>query len=82
MPESTGSGRQAAQLATPNLLIFSSTAADGSGVLYAADKATGETVGQVPLPVTVRYGIMTYMHNGEQYIVMQANNNLTAVKLQ
>ena len=51
-------------------------------MLYAVDKATGERLGQVELPVRVRYGIMTYTHNGEQYIVVQAPNNLTALKLQ
>jgi quinoprotein glucose dehydrogenase len=82
LPESTGSGRQAAQLVTPNLLIHTGSASDGTAMLYAVDKATGERLGQVELPVNVRYGIMTYTHNGEQYIVMQAPNNLTAIKLQ
>ncbi len=82
LPESTGSGRQAAQIATPNLLIYSGNASDGTGVLYAVDKATGETLGRVELPVNVRYGMMTYMHEGEQHIVLQAQNNLTAIKLQ
>jgi len=82
LPESTGTGRQAAQLVTPNLLIHTGNASDGTGMLYAVDKATGERLAEVALPVNVRYGIMTYTHNGEQYIVMQATNNLTAIKLQ
>jgi len=82
LPESTGTGRQAAQIVTPNLLIYSGAASDGTGMLYAVDKATGERLGAVELPVTVRYGIMTYMHEGQQHIVVQATNNLTALKLQ
>jgi hypothetical protein len=82
MPESTGSGRQAAQLVTPNLLIHTGNASDNTGLLYARDKRTGEEVGRIETPVSVRYGIMTYEHNGEQYIVLQAQNNLTALKLQ
>jgi len=82
LPASTGTGRQAAQLVTPNLLIHTGNASDNTGMLYAVDKATGERLAEFALPVSVRYGIMTYMHNGEQYIVMQATNNLTALKLQ
>ena len=81
LPESTGTGRQAAQIVTPNLLIYSGAASDGTGMLYAVDKATGERLGAVELPVSVRYGIMTYMHEGQQHIVVQATNNLTALKL-
>ena len=51
-------------------------------MLYAVDKATGERLAQVEMPVSTRYGIMTYMHGGAQYIVVQAQNNLTALKLQ
>ena len=82
LPESTGTGRQAAQMVTPNLLIHTGNASDGTPMLYAVDKATGERRGQIVLPVNVRYGMMTYSHGGEQYIVVQATNNLTALKLQ
>jgi len=82
LPESTGTGRQAAQLVTANLLIHTGNATDGTPMLYAVDKATGERLGAIELPVNVRYGIMTFMHGGDQYIVVQATNNLTALKLQ
>jgi quinoprotein glucose dehydrogenase len=82
LPESTGTGQQAAQLVTANLLIYSGNASDGTPMLYAVNKATGERLAEIALPVSVRYGIMTYMHGGEQHVVLQANNNLTAVKLQ
>jgi quinoprotein glucose dehydrogenase len=81
-PENTGTGRQAAQLVTPNLLIHTGNASDGTPLLYARDKATGEELARIEVPVNVRYGIMTYMHEGAQHIVLQANNNLTALKLQ
>ena len=81
-PENTGNGQQAAQIVTANMLIYSGSASDGTPMLYAVDKATGERLAQIEMPVSTRYGIMTYMHGGEQYIVVQASNNLTALKLQ
>ncbi|MGD8330899.1 MAG: PQQ-binding-like beta-propeller repeat protein [Acidobacteriota bacterium] len=78
----TGTGRQAAQLVTPNMLIYTGNASDNTPMMYAINKATGEQLAAIELPVQVRYGIITYMHDGEQYIVMQATNNLTALKLQ
>jgi quinoprotein glucose dehydrogenase len=39
--------------------------------LNARDKMTGEIVASVPLPAPGQYGMMTYMHEGEQYIVVQ-----------
>ena len=51
-------------------------------MLYAVDKATGKRLAEIEMPVSTRYGIMTYMHGGEQYLVVQASNNLTALKLQ
>ena len=32
---------------------------------------TGEMVGTIDLPAPGQYGMMTYMHEGEQYIVVQ-----------
>ena len=78
----TGSGRQAAQIVTKNLLIYAGNGSDGTPMLYAVDKATGERLGAIELPVNVRYGMMTYMHEGQQYLVLQARNNLTALSLQ
>ena len=39
--------------------------------LHARDKRTGEILGSVPLPAPGQYGMMTYMHEGKQYIVVQ-----------
>ena len=39
--------------------------------LHARDKRTGEILASVPLPAPGQYGMMTYMHEGKQYIVVQ-----------
>jgi glucose dehydrogenase len=39
--------------------------------LHARDKRTGEILGSVDLPAPGQYGMMTYMHEGKQYIVVQ-----------
>ena len=39
--------------------------------LHARDKRTGEIVASVELPAPGQYGMMTYMHEGKQYIVVQ-----------
>ena len=77
----TGSGRQAAQIVTPTMLLYTGNASDGTPHLYAVDKATGERLGQVELPGNPRYGMMTFMHEGRQRIVIQAPNMLMAMSL-
>jgi glucose dehydrogenase len=39
--------------------------------LHARDKWTGEILGSVELPAPAQYGMMTYLHEGRQYIVVQ-----------
>jgi quinoprotein glucose dehydrogenase len=39
--------------------------------LHGRDKRTGEILGSVPLPAPGQYGMMTYMHDDKQYIVVQ-----------
>lgn len=77
----TGSGRQAAQIVTKNLLLYTGNGGDGTPYLFAVDKATGEELGRVELPGNPRYGMMTYMHEGKQHIVIQSDNQLTALRL-
>ena len=77
----TGTGRQAAQLVTKTLLMYTGEGSDGTSYLYAVDKATGERLGQVELPAMPRYGIMTYMHLGRQHVVVQAPNTLIGLRL-
>lgn len=50
---------------------------DAPLTLNARDKHTGEIVGSVPLPAPGQYGMMTYMHQGKQYIVVQIGSSRT-----
>ena len=43
---------------------------DGMPVLNARHKRTGEVLAQAELPIPAQYGMMTYMHEGRQYIVV------------
>lgn len=80
IPE-TGTGRQASLFATPTLLVSSGNRSDGTSVIYAIDKATGMRLGEVEVPRNVRYGMITYMHEGRQHIVVQMNGGLAALAL-
>ena len=77
----TGTGRQAAQIVTSTLLMYTGEGSDGTSYLFAVDKGTGERLGQVELPALPRYGMMTYMHEGRQHVVVQAPNTLVALRL-
>ena len=77
----TGTGRQAAQIVTSTLLMYTGEGSDGTSYLFAVDKATGERLGRVELPAQPRYGMMTYMHEGRQHVVVQAPNTLMALRL-
>ena len=39
--------------------------------MTARDKMTGEILASVERPAPGQYGMMTYMHEGKQYIVVQ-----------
>jgi glucose dehydrogenase len=43
-------------------------------VLYAVDKKTGQRVGTVKLPAPGQYGMMGYLHQGKQFIVVQVGS--------
>jgi quinoprotein glucose dehydrogenase len=78
----TGYGLRVAQMAvTPNLLIHTGNASDGTPTLYAVDKQTGERLASVEVPAESSYGMMTYVHNGKQYIMLQTGPKLTAMAL-
>ena len=47
---------------------------NGMPVLNARDKRTGEILARVELPRPGLYGMMTYMHEGKQYIVVQSGS--------
>ena len=57
-------------MATATLLV-TAEGTGGTPRLHAIDKATGERVGTVDLPASGQYGMMGYMHEGQQYIVVQ-----------
>lgn len=66
----TGTTSAAIVLVTPTLLMSAEGAA-GEPLLHAIDKQTGELVGSVELPAPGQYGLMSYMHEGRQYVVVQ-----------
>lgn len=77
----TGTGAHAPMTVTKTMLIYSSQSSDGSPALFAVDKMTGEQLGKVAVSGNSRYGMMTYVHKGEQYVVLQTGSTLTAVSL-
>ena len=77
----TGSGRAPSMVATANMLIYASIDHDGSPLLYAVDKQTGEELGRIEIPGEVRYGMSSWMHDGHQYVILQAGPKLVALSL-
>ncbi|HJU42530.1 MAG TPA: PQQ-binding-like beta-propeller repeat protein [Vicinamibacterales bacterium] len=71
----------AALAATPTLLFATGQTADNAPKLFAIDKKTGKRVGAVATPRLGQYGLMTYVHNGKQYIVLPVNGGYTAMSL-
>ena len=43
----------------------------GPGTLDAYDKRSGKKIGTTKMPAPGQYGMMSYMHQGKQYIVVQ-----------
>ena len=52
-------------------LLFATEGANGPPVLNAHNKANGQKLGSIELPAPGMYGMMTYMHEGRQHIVVQ-----------
>ena len=77
----TGTGALVPMVVTPNMLVYSDTATDGTPMLYAIDKANGETLGSIEVPDRSRYGMSSWTHQGHQYIMLQTGAKLTAVAL-
>ena len=46
----------------------------GLPLLHARDKRTGQILASVPLPFPGQYGMMTFMHDGKQYLVVQTGS--------
>ncbi len=71
----------AALAATSTLLLATGTTADNRTHLFAIDKKTGKRVGQVATPRMGQYGLMTYLHQGRQYVVLPRNGGYTTLAL-
>jgi quinoprotein glucose dehydrogenase len=68
-------------LATPTMLMATGLTADNQAHLFAIDKKTGKRIAKVATPQRGEYGIMTYMHNGKQYIVLPVTGGYIALAL-
>ena len=77
----TGTGAMAPMMVTPSMLVYAGEVSDGTPHLFAIDKATGRELARVQVPETSRYGMMSYVHHGEQYIILQTGSKLTAMSL-
>jgi quinoprotein glucose dehydrogenase len=66
---------------TPTLLIYAGQGSDGTPYLYAIDKKTGQQLAKVEAPGVSSYGMMTYVHKGKQYVMLQTGSKLTAMAL-
>ncbi len=77
----TGTGRAAPMVVTSTLLMYAGDASDGTPHLYAVDKVSGKQSGAVEVPATSSYGMMTYLHGGKQYVILQTGSKLTALAL-
>jgi quinoprotein glucose dehydrogenase len=76
-----GRRQHSAMLTTPTMLMATGTTADDRPHLFAIDKKTGKRIGQVPTERLGQYGIMTYLHNGKQYVVLPRNGGYTTLAL-
>ncbi|MCZ6855623.1 MAG: PQQ-binding-like beta-propeller repeat protein [Gammaproteobacteria bacterium] len=77
----TGTGSAPPMAVTKSLLMYASTASDGTPHLFAIDKTTGKQVGKVEMSDRTRYGMMTYIHEGKQYVILQTGSKLTTLAL-
>jgi len=68
-------------ITTATMLLAPGQTADNAPKLFAIDKKTGKRLGAIATAGQQRYGMMTYMHNGRQYIVIQISNGLQAFAL-
>ena len=67
----TGAQSHATKLVTKTLLMYGE-GRSGAPVFRAVDKMTGEELGAIDLPGSTFTAPMTYMHEGQQYVVVAA----------
>ena len=75
-----GGGGNSIQMVAGDLL-YTTEGSNGPPVLNAWSKRTGEHVGEVEMPGSGQYGMMTYMHDGQQTIVVQVGSPARLVAL-
>jgi quinoprotein glucose dehydrogenase len=75
-----GGGGGSIQMVSGDLLVAEWATADGPA-LHAYNKLTGEKVGEVALPGPGEYGMMTYIHDGQQFVIVQTGNPARLVTL-
>ena len=81
LPNLGGTGRSI-QMVMGDLLVQTSEdlrgqaelGENGLPLLHARDKRTGEILASVEVPIPGQYGMMTYLDDGVQYILMQAGS--------
>ena len=85
VPESvygnTGTGALVPMVVTPTMLVYSDQASDGTPMLWALDKDTGEIAAEMEAPARSSYGMSSWVHDGHQYIMLQTSSKLTALAL-
>ena len=78
----TGNINHSALMITPTMLLHTAIGDDGeTPYLFSVNKATGERMGSVESPGLGMYGMMSYMHDGRQRIVLQTPGQLVAFSL-
>ena len=77
----TGTGALVPMVATANMLVYSDQASDGTPMLWAIDKDSGEIIGEIEAPARSSYGMSSWTHDGHQYIMLQTASKLTALAL-
>ncbi|MEX2284627.1 MAG: PQQ-binding-like beta-propeller repeat protein, partial [Gemmatimonadota bacterium] len=76
-----GRSGHSAMMATATLLFATGFTSDNQPNLFAIDKKTGRRVGAVRTPANGQYGLMTYMHQGKQYVVLPVSDGYVALAL-
>ncbi|MBL6745642.1 MAG: PQQ-binding-like beta-propeller repeat protein [Pseudomonadales bacterium] len=77
----TGTGALVPMVVTPTMLVYSDQASDGTPMLWALDKDTGEILAEIEAPARSSYGMSSWTHDGHQYIMLQTSSKLTALAL-
>jgi hypothetical protein len=81
VPNTGGTGNSI-QMVMGDLLVQTSedlrgdaeVSAKGKPLLNARDKKTGRVLTSIELPIPGEYGMMTFMHAGKQYILVQSGS--------